>query len=484
VRGASNIVPSHMRAAAMTASLLVQFGSIFATTSAVIAGPGIVSSLGGFEQYAWIFSAYTLASSIAIPLAGRLSDVAGRRIFYLGGLVVFITGNLLCALAPAIGFLIAARVFAGLGGGVLTAVSQATVGDVFPPRQRARWFAITMVVFGLGSSLGPFGGGYVVELLGWRWVFLANMVPAVLALALVPMAIPAFRRTEPLTVDWKGAVALAAGLCGLIFALTPETWLGRLDTPSRVAAGMAGLACLGLFVRHERRTDASILPPGLFQSPVFRFAVLANLGFAVAFNAFITFVPLYVIAVMAAGAETAGRVVLPLTLAHVVAGVVTGQVFSRWGHYRALAILAAVLSLAASVALALGADRELPGWLLMGVMLAAGFGTGIALPLMAVIIQGAFPYRLLATANSSRLFFLSIGTVVSVPALTALIMLPLAASARAGSLASNGDSLGAGLQLAFATVTVLLVIGTVIALKVPRIELADTFVEDPVVATT
>ena len=196
-----NIVPANRRALALTTSLLVQFTSVMTSTSVTTAAPSIVAALGGFGQYAWIFSSYTLTSSIATATAGKLSDVAGRRVFYLGGLVVFIAGNLGAGLATSLWMLIAWRAFAGLGGGALAAVSQATIGDVFPPRQRARWYAVTMVTFGLGLSLGPFGGGYVVALFGWRWVFLGVVVPAAVAVGLVAVSIPTFVRRGRIVVD-------------------------------------------------------------------------------------------------------------------------------------------------------------------------------------------------------------------------------------------------------------------------------------------
>lgn len=485
---ATNLVPSDKRYAALAASLLVNFTSIFASTSVVIAAPTIAVSLGGFGEYAWIFSAYILTSSVAIPLAGRLSDHAGRRLFYILGLAVFASGNLACALAPSIWSLIAARALAGLGGGALVSVSQATIGDIFPPRQRAKWFALTMVTFGLGSALGPLGGGYVVALWGWRWVFLANLLPALLSLPLAWWAIPVYGRTGRLEVDWIGALALSVSLLGVIFAITGEGRLGNWETPARVSSALAGLAGLAYFLRHERQAPAPILPTSLFKLPAYRSAVAANLFFAVIFNASITFVPLYVVGVLAAGPELAGRIVLPFMVAHLLAGVATGQVFGRWGGYRPLVALASAGSFAAVAILALGATRPMPEWLLVAAMVLGGGGTGVALPLLAVVIQGSVPYRILGAANSARLFFLGISSVVGIPALTALVMLPLAtsglsvghATALGSAAAAHGlrDALGIGLRLAFGVCCLFAVAGLVIAVKVPRFELSDTFIEE------
>lgn len=480
-----NIVPANRRALALTTSLLVQFTSVMTSTSVTTAAPSIVAALGGFGQYAWIFSSYTLTSSIATATAGKLSDVAGRRVFYLGGLVVFIAGNLGAGLATSLGMLIACRAVAGLGGGALAAVSQATIGDVFPPRQRARWYAVTMVTFGLGLSLGPFGGGYVVALFGWRWVFLGVVVPAVVAVALVAVSIPTFVRRGRIVVDWPGVALLGVGLLGVMFALADESGLGAWQAAARVAAAVAALACIVLFIAHERRTASPILPPWLFRIRIFRRAIGTNLLFSLIFNSTITFVPLYVVGVLAAGPEVAGRIVVPFMVAHVVAGVGTGQVFSRLGGYRVLAIAAAALAFAATAILAAGAVREVSGWLLIVAMVSGGLGTGIGLPLMAIIIQGAFPHRILGMANSSRLFFLNLGTVLSVPTLTAIIMVPLAAAGASGALVGSGavtpalrGTLALGLSLAFGVVTLFGAAALVVGLRVPRFQLSDEFLEE------
>src|SRR5438128_11146180 len=152
--------------------MLVQFTSILTSTIVSTAAPTIVGELHGLDLYAWLFSSYMLASSVTVPVVGKLSDLFGRRPFYIAGLLVFLLGSAGSGLSQNMGELIAARALTGIGGGALMALGVTTIGDIFSPRERGRWMGLIMSVFGLGSIVGPLVGGFITDHFGWRWVFL------------------------------------------------------------------------------------------------------------------------------------------------------------------------------------------------------------------------------------------------------------------------------------------------------------------------
>src|SRR5256714_10493471 len=167
----SNQIPADRRYWVLGAVMLVQFTSILTSTIVSTAAPTIVGELHGLDLYAWLFSSYMLASSVTVPVVSKLSDLFGRRPFYIAGLLVFLLGSAGSGLSQNMGQLIGARPLTGIGGGALMALGVTTIGDIFSPRERGRWMGLIMSVFGLGSIVGPLVGGFITDHFGWRWVF-------------------------------------------------------------------------------------------------------------------------------------------------------------------------------------------------------------------------------------------------------------------------------------------------------------------------
>ena len=161
-------IPADRRYWVLGAVMLVQFTSILTSTIVSTAAPTIVGELHGLDLYAWLFSSYMLASSVTVPVVGKLSDLFGRRPFYIAGLLIFLLGSAGSGLSQNMGELIAARAFTGIGGGALMALGVTTIGDIFSPRERGRWMGLIMSVFGLGSIVGPLVGGFITDHFGWQ----------------------------------------------------------------------------------------------------------------------------------------------------------------------------------------------------------------------------------------------------------------------------------------------------------------------------
>ncbi|TMF53071.1 MAG: MFS transporter, partial [Chloroflexi bacterium] len=219
----TNQVPANLRYWVLGAVMLVQFTSILTSTIVSTAAPTIVDELHGLDLYAWIFTAYMLASSVTVPVVGKLSDLFGRRPFYIGGLLFFLVGSAISGLSQNMTELILARAVTGLGGGAMMALSATTIGDIFSPRERGRWMGLIMSVFGLGSIVGPLVGGFITDHLGWRWVFYVNIPLGLIALAMLGLTLPRLGRPGRVRVDWLGIAVLVAGVVPILVALT---WAG------------------------------------------------------------------------------------------------------------------------------------------------------------------------------------------------------------------------------------------------------------------
>src|ERR1700694_1251689 len=171
----TNQIPADRRYWVLGVVMLVQFISVLTSTIVSTAAPTIVGELHGLDLYAWLFSSYLLASSVTVPVVGKLSDLFGRRPFYIAGLVLFLIGSAGSGFAQNMGELIVARAVTGIGGGAMMALGATTIGDIFSPRERGRWIGLIISVFGLGSIVGPLVGGFITDHFGWRWVFYVNL---------------------------------------------------------------------------------------------------------------------------------------------------------------------------------------------------------------------------------------------------------------------------------------------------------------------
>ncbi|MDQ6882956.1 MAG: MFS transporter [Candidatus Dormibacteraeota bacterium] len=447
----TNQVAANRRYWVLAAVLVVQFTAVLTSTIVSTAAPTIVDELHGLNLYAWIFTAYLLASSVAVPVVGKLSDLFGRRPFYIAGLLVFLFGSIVSGLAQNMYQLIGARAITGLGGGAMMALAVTTLGDIFSPRERGRWMGLIMSVFGLGSIVGPTLGGVVTVHFGWRWVFYVNLPLGIFALAMLASTLPRVHRSGRVNIDWLGIALLVAAvvpfLIGLTWAGISYPW-GSLQVVGTLALG--GVLAL-LFAVRENRTGEPILSLHLFENRTFTVAVILSFLVGVALFGTLTFLPLYAQGVKGQSAQDAGLILAPMMGGFVIGSIVGGQLLSRTGRYKLQAVIGMAVAVVGIFALSrLDADSS---WTVaITAMVVTGIGVGGVFPILSISVQSAFPYRLLGTANAGRQFFNTLGSVIGIPVMTTIVLesfqaeLPRHLSAPAASaLAKSGQDLGEGL---------------------------------------
>ncbi len=416
--------------AAPTKNLLVVMsgvllGILLAALDQTIVGPAmpkIIGDLNGFEHYAWVFTAYMLTSTISVPIFGKLGDMYGRKWFFIGGIVVFLIGSMLCGQANDIWQLIGFRALQGLGGGIMFANAFTIIGDLVPPADRGRWQGMFGAVWGLASVLGPTVGGQITDNLNWRWVFYVNVPVGLIALAVL---LTTFPNVKPAgirkSIDWAGAGTLIAGLTPLLVALSlggSKDWAwGSVNTLGLFAVGVAFLLAF-LFV--ESRAKEPIIPLDLFKNRTFTLSVITVFLTGVGMFGAISYIPLFIQGVQGDSATSSGNAITPMMLALVVASVVSGQLLSRTGKYRLLGIVGMTL-LTVGLFLLSTMSLTTERWQTIIFMIIMGFGLGIAMPLYTLVVQNAFPASRLGVVTSATTFFRSIGGTVGIAILGSVV---------------------------------------------------------------
>lgn len=390
--------------------------------------PRVVSSLNGFDRYPWVTTAYLLASTIAVPVFAKFSDLFGRKWLYLSGAILFIVSSWLCGAAgklplPLDGMnqLIVARGLQGIGGGAIMGLTFTIIGDLFSPAERGRYQGMFGAVFGLASVVGPLAGGWITDHLSWRWAFYVNAPLGVVAVAVLYFTFPHVRpQAIRRLIDWPGIVALIGWIVPLLLALTMVNQRGWSDP---LVAGMLVWTALALtaFIAIERRAEEPLLPPALFGIPSIRLSVAAVFLLGMGLFGMFLYLPLYLQAVMGMSAAASGSTFTPLVFAMIAASVASGQVVSRTGRYKALAIGGAAVS-AAGMFLLAAMGRDTTSTAIVFDLTIVGIGFGCVQPIFNLAIQNAAPRHQMGAATASSQFFRSIGSTIGVAIFGTLLL--------------------------------------------------------------
>lgn len=412
---------THKRTLLIVISVMLSlFMASVESTIVAAATPTIVSELGGLAAYSWVFAAYMLASTMTMPIFGRLSDLFGRRAIYIVAMLLFLLGSALCGAAATMPQLIAFRVIQGLGAGGLLPLAFTIVADIFSLEQRARVQGLFSAVWGTSSVIGPLLGGFLVDHLSWRWIFYVNIIPgaAAIAIAWVAWGEHAGQARAARSIDLLGTALLAAAASTLLIGLH----LIEQSAGAVLLIGAAGLSVALVLV--ERRAASPVLPLPLLRDRTFAVACVHGLLAGAVLFGITAFVPLLVQAASAAGATVAGATLTPLMVSSVVASFTSVRLALRV-PFRTLALAGMALMVAGTFSLAGTASNITPIGLMIG-LIAIGVGLGLSVPVLLLAVQQIVGRHDLGSATSTVQFTRSIGGAIGVSVMGVLLSMRLA----------------------------------------------------------
>jgi EmrB/QacA subfamily drug resistance transporter len=401
--------------------------------------PKIAAELHGLTRYTWAATAYLLASTVMVPIYGKLADTYSRRNVELAAVSLFLAGSVLCGLAgefTVLSFLgdgmtqlIVFRALQGIGGAGLFSMAFIVIADLFPPAERGKYQGFIGATFGLASVLGPLAGGFLTDhgghlisgVSGWRWIFYVNVPFGAFALFVLTTRMPKLEPDGPRRpLDPLSTVLLVCGVAPLVLALQLDP--SKLPWNSPWRAGFFAMSAVGLalFARRSLRIDNPVLDLGLFKNRVFSRASVALFLFGGTMFGIILFLPLFVIKVVGVSATRAGASLIPFSLGVVMGSTTGGRLASRFGRYKPLMLIGGALLFFGVVLLSRMTEDVGYGTVTVYMVL-CGLGLGPTLPLFPLAVQNAVDHSKIGQATAASQFFRQIGGLVGSAVLGAVL---------------------------------------------------------------
>jgi len=440
----SPVVGTTHRGLVLTGVMGAVFLAAMESTVVATAMPTVIASLGGIRIYSWVFSAFLLASTVTMPIWGRMADLFGRRPTYLAGFAVFLVGSALSGLAQSMNQLIAFRTLQGLGAGSLITLGMTIIGDLYDLERRAKMQGYFSGVWGVASLVGPLLGGVLADTVSWRWVFYINIPFGLLAAGAIAWGLHDERSSHrPVIFDHAGTLLFTGAVSSLLLGLVEGGREASWTRGSVVGLLIASAVLLAAFVLVERRAAQPLIPLGLFRNPMVRAAAATGLLSGMAMFGAIAYIPLFLQAVVGSTATQAGFVLTPFILGWVTFSILGARLCLRVGYRGVVVAGMAVLTL--GFLLFSGWSESLTRMTAASHIVLAGVGMGLVFVPMLIAVQNAVPRAALGSATAVISFFRAIGGTVGV-AVMGSVMAHRLNTELGGLLAAAPASLQEGLR--------------------------------------
>ncbi|WP_217376687.1 MDR family MFS transporter [Paenarthrobacter ureafaciens] len=440
---------------ALTGLLAAFFTAILSSTIVANALPTIMSELHGTQtDFAWVITAALLANAATTPIWGKLADLFDKKLLVQLSIIIFVAGSVMAGLSETIPLLLTARVIQGVAMGGLTALAQAIIGSMIPPRDRGKYSGYMGAVMAVGTAGGPLLGGFIVDSpLGWRWTFFVCVPLAVVALILLQITLKIQHIKRPAKIDWLGSILLTSGVSLLLiwvsFAGDPE-YYDWVSWQSALMVG-GGVVLLALLVFVEGKVQQPIIPLKIISERTTALAILASVSVGIAMFGSSTFLGQYFQVARGATPTEAGLLTLPMIAGNLIGSVASGILISHFGKWKRFLIAGSVL-LIGGLAFAGTMDHTTELWLVAIYTAVFGLGLGMLMQNLVLAVQNTVRATDIGTASASVAFFRSVGGAIGVSVLGAIMSNHVKDLATEGLAAAGipvqGDSSGASLDLA------------------------------------
>jgi len=401
----------------LTALVMSVFMAAMEMTVVSTAMPTVVGDLGGVHLYAWVFTAYLVASTAMVPIFGKLADLFGRKPVLLFGIVVFLFSSIACGLSTTMLQLVIFRALQGFGAGAMQPIVITVIGDIYSLEERARIQGIIGAIWGFAGLVGPLAGGFIVKVLSWHWIFFINVPVGIGSIILLWLFLHETVEKKRHTLDFAGAGTFTVAILLLLLGVSG----GGMGAWPLLPA----FALLVLFVFIEQRAAEPILPIPLMRRPVIFYANIASALTGAAMMATVTYVPLYVQAILGGSPTDAGRAITPMVIGWPIASTLAGRLIPRFG-FRVMVRIGVTLSFVAAVALAIITGPTTSVLALQVVMVVFGAGLGAASTALLLSVQTSVEWKQRGVATASSMFFRTIGGTLAVGALGGIVSAMLA----------------------------------------------------------
>lgn len=411
------------KATIMIAIIASMFFAAINQTIIGIAMPRIIAKLGGMDYYSWAITIYLLTSTVATVLVGKLSDIYGRKPFILSGIFLFMLGAFLSGFSADIFQLITYRGIQGIGAGIIMSTVFTAIGDLYEPRERAKWTGVMSAVFGLSSVLGPPLGGYIVDHLDWHWVFWIFLPLGVVAFILIMVNFPKVQKRPGESVDYFGSFFLTLTIVPMLLAFS---WAGEGDDKyawlSWQIIGLFTVTIISLliFIWIQTRVKSPVLPLGLFKNSVFTVSNLVGFFLNAGMMGAIIYVPFFVQGVKGISPTMAGYVSMPMSIAMLLTSALAGQIMTKTGKYKKMAIIGLIV-MTLSMVLMYFMEPGTSIYVLIMYLILLGLGIGIAMPVFSLTVQNAVSPQQLGVATATSQLFRSLGGTIGISVMGGLM---------------------------------------------------------------
>jgi len=408
------VTPKRMKI--ITAGIMLSlFLASMEGTVVATAMPTIVAQLGGLSIYSWVFSIYMLASTTTVPIYGKLSDIYGRKKLYILSMVLFLAGSIFCGLATSMEQLIIFRAIQGLGAGGVLPIALIIIGEIFNVEERAKMQGYFSGVWGVSSIVGPLIGGFIVDQISWHWVFLINLFPGLIAMALVLLAWnnqPKFIKRES-KLDFLGATLLSLSALSLLLGLNQ---IGSIQSIWFITASIIFFLIL---MKVEKTAEDPILPLHMFRDKLFVVAILHGVLSGWAMFGSISYVPLFVQAVLGTTATLAGITLTPMSLLWTLSSIIGSWLLLRMS-FRSVALIGSFF-LTIGCYFLTTINLHSPQLFVMIYTSLMGIGMGLTIPVYLISIQTFVAKKDLGVATSTIQFSRNIGGTLGVSILGVIL---------------------------------------------------------------